>query len=67
MIENMAQKWASQGIGRIFGPYGIGDGFRIAHSEGWTRDRWDKTVEQYEATKFEIRRAELMDGKELEI
>ncbi len=37
----------------------IADPFRIAHANGWTREKWNSTVEQYEATKFAIRQSEL--------
>jgi|GEM_PF-4917888 len=45
---------------RVAMKHRIGDAFRIAHAEGWTRDRWDTTVELYETTKFAIRQSELM-------
>jgi hypothetical protein len=49
---------------RVAQKHRIGDAFRIAHAEGWTREKWDITVELYEATKFAIRQSELM--KEVE-
>tara|TARA_R110002111_G_scaffold244674_1_gene306925 strand:- start:11899 stop:12048 length:150 start_codon:yes stop_codon:yes gene_type:complete len=30
----------------------IADPFRMAHSEGWTREQWDKALESYEAKQW---------------
>jgi len=49
---------------RVAMKHRIGEPFRIAHAEGWTRDRWDTAVKEYEATKFAIRQSELMQEVE---
>lgn len=37
---------------RVAKKHRIADPFRMAHSEGWTREQWDKALESYEAKQW---------------
>ena len=48
---------------RVAKKHGIGDPFRMAHAEGWTRDQWDAALASLETKQWEqLQRSKMIDN-----